>query len=107
PAAPAAAGDAGRPAPHAASPLTEPVIMRVIVTGAANGIGRATALRFARAGADVIAVDVDDHGLAASRQRQATGSSPRTRTSRERRRLRVPSRRPCAGSPGSTSWSRT
>ena len=33
---------------------------RVVVTGAGSGIGRATALRCARAGADVVAVDIDE-----------------------------------------------
>jgi meso-butanediol dehydrogenase/(S,S)-butanediol dehydrogenase/diacetyl reductase len=36
----------------------------VIVTGAASGIGRATARAFADGGSEVIAVDVDDRGLA-------------------------------------------
>ena len=35
-----------------------------VVTGAASGIGRATALRLSRDGADVIAVDRDEAGLA-------------------------------------------
>ena len=34
-----------------------------IVTGAASGIGRATAVRLAEEGATVLAVDVDEHGL--------------------------------------------
>ncbi|HEX7097415.1 MAG TPA: glucose 1-dehydrogenase [Acidimicrobiales bacterium] len=37
-----------------------------IITGAANGIGRATALRFAREGACVVAADVDDDAGAAT-----------------------------------------
>ena len=36
---------------------------RAIVTGAASGIGRATATRLARDGASVLAVDRDEHGL--------------------------------------------
>ncbi|MCF3961907.1 SDR family oxidoreductase [Streptomyces fuscigenes] len=36
----------------------------VLVTGAASGIGRATALAFARAGARVLAVDIDGEGAA-------------------------------------------
>src|SRR4051812_35167135 len=35
-----------------------------LVTGAASGIGRATALAFARAGADLVLCDVDEKGLA-------------------------------------------
>jgi NAD(P)-dependent dehydrogenase (short-subunit alcohol dehydrogenase family) len=40
---------------------------RALVTGAAAGIGRAVALAFARAGADVAACDRDEAGLAALR----------------------------------------
>ncbi|MDR7156435.1 acetoacetyl-CoA reductase/3-oxoacyl-[acyl-carrier protein] reductase [Sphingobium xenophagum] len=36
-----------------------------VVTGAANGIGRAIALRFAREGADLALLDIDEAGLAA------------------------------------------
>jgi len=32
------------------------------VTGAASGIGRATALAFAREGANVVVADIDHHG---------------------------------------------
>ncbi len=35
-----------------------------VVTGAASGIGRASALKFAEEGASVLAVDVDEQGLA-------------------------------------------
>ena len=35
-----------------------------VVTGAASGIGRALCLAFARAGAHVVAADVDDAGMA-------------------------------------------
>ncbi len=46
----------------------------VLVTGAASGIGHETALAFAQAGADIIAVDIDEARLAeASRQVEAAG----------------------------------
>lgn len=35
-----------------------------LITGAGNGIGQATALRFAREGANVVAADLDEAGLA-------------------------------------------
>jgi 2-keto-3-deoxy-L-fuconate dehydrogenase len=38
---------------------------RVLVTAAAHGIGRATALAYATEGASVVATDIDDDGLAA------------------------------------------
>ena len=34
-----------------------------LITGGANGIGRATALRFAREGARLVVSDVDENGL--------------------------------------------
>ena len=37
--------------------------LQVIVTGASSGIGRATALRFGRAGASILAVGRDDTAL--------------------------------------------
>ena len=40
-------------------------VQQVIVTGASSGIGRATALRFGRAGASVLAVARDDRALSA------------------------------------------
>src|SRR5512138_2331655 len=45
-----------------------------VVTGAASGIGRATALRLARAGARVLAADVDGAGEATAREIGASGA---------------------------------
>jgi NAD(P)-dependent dehydrogenase (short-subunit alcohol dehydrogenase family) len=42
---------------------------RVVVTGAGSGIGEATALRFAREGARVIAVDINGESAAATAER--------------------------------------
>lgn len=39
-----------------------------LITGAASGIGRATALRFAQEGAVVVAVDLDEAGVVATQQ---------------------------------------
>ncbi|MCA9511012.1 MAG: SDR family oxidoreductase [Myxococcales bacterium] len=50
---------------------------RAIVTGAASGIGRATALRFALEGARVVCADVDARGLDGTRD--ALGASLRDR----------------------------
>ncbi len=44
--------------------MTDFTGMGVLVTGAASGIGRASALAFAAAGARVAAADVDESGLA-------------------------------------------
>ena len=44
--------------------MTDLTGMGVLVTGAASGIGRASALAFAAAGARVAAADVDESGLA-------------------------------------------
>ncbi len=57
--------EGGRPAPDATGPHTERFAGRlVLVTGAASGIGRATALAFAQARARVVAVDRDAKGAA-------------------------------------------
>ena len=37
---------------------------RAVITAAAHGIGRASAIAFARAGARVVATDIDETGLA-------------------------------------------
>ena len=41
-----------------------PTVQQVIVTGASSGIGRATAMRFGRSGASILAVGRDDGALA-------------------------------------------
>jgi NAD(P)-dependent dehydrogenase (short-subunit alcohol dehydrogenase family) len=41
-----------------------PTVQQVIVTGASSGIGRATAVRFGRAGASILAVGRDERALA-------------------------------------------
>ncbi|MCT4355077.1 SDR family oxidoreductase [Streptomyces sp. Je 1-79] len=46
-----------------------------VITGAASGIGRATALRFAREGARVVAADVDADRLATLRDAASTGGA--------------------------------
>ncbi len=47
----------------------------IIITGAASGIGRATALIFAREGANVVCADIDEAGIAQTvEQLNATGS---------------------------------
>ncbi|MFE7836260.1 SDR family oxidoreductase [Streptomyces sp. NPDC057474] len=59
------ATEGGRPAPVATGTYTDRFGGQlVLVTGAAGGIGRATAFAFAEAGARVIAVDVDAEGAA-------------------------------------------
>lgn len=57
---------------RARKPFTDSL---VAVTGAGSGIGRETALAFARAGADVVISDIDQHGLAeTARQVAAEGT---------------------------------
>jgi NAD(P)-dependent dehydrogenase (short-subunit alcohol dehydrogenase family) len=48
---------------------------RAVITGAGSGIGRATALRFARHGAEVVCVDIDSHSAAATTQECGSGAS--------------------------------
>lgn len=55
---------------------------RAIITGGTRGIGRAIALHFARAGADVLSVYVRDTEAAASLEEQARTESLRLRTCR-------------------------
>ncbi|KFG02193.1 short-chain dehydrogenase [Streptomyces scabiei] len=59
------ATEGGRPAPVATGKYTDRFGGQlVLVTGAAGGIGRATAFAFAEAGARVVAVDLDTEGAA-------------------------------------------
>ncbi|MDX3581015.1 SDR family oxidoreductase [Streptomyces europaeiscabiei] len=59
------ATEGGRPAPVATGKYTDRFGGQlVLVTGAAGGIGRATAFAFAEAGARVVAVDLDAEGAA-------------------------------------------
>ena len=51
-----------RPASMPASIASAEVSNSPFVTGAASGIGRATALAFAREGANVVVADIDHHG---------------------------------------------
>jgi NAD(P)-dependent dehydrogenase (short-subunit alcohol dehydrogenase family) len=50
--------------------------MRVLITGAAHGIGAATAARLASQGATITAVDLDDPGPTATRWHRADLSDP-------------------------------
>ena len=49
---------------HTSAQLLSLKGQRVLVTGAASGIGRAMALRFADAGAELLLLDIDEEGLA-------------------------------------------
>ena len=70
-----------------------------IVTGAASGIGRASALAFAREGAKVVAVDRDAAGDRPDGESHRRGRRDRARPRRRRRRRgrSRPLRRPGAG----------
>ena len=48
---------------------------RVLITGAARGLGKAIAARFAAAGAEVVLTDLDDDALAATRDDLAAGGA--------------------------------
>jgi 2-hydroxycyclohexanecarboxyl-CoA dehydrogenase len=50
---------------------------RGVVTGAGSGIGKATALRFARQGAEVVCVDIDEDAAAATAEECGAGTSAR------------------------------
>lgn len=50
------------------------------VTGASSGIGRATALAFARAGASVAAVDIDEEGRRKPFARLRRAAEPQSRS---------------------------
>lgn len=66
-----------------------------LITGAGSGQGRATALLFAAAGADVYASDVNEQGLQETAARAVTRASPSPRGGpMHRRTTRLP--------PGST-----
>ncbi|HEV3129487.1 MAG TPA: SDR family NAD(P)-dependent oxidoreductase [Solirubrobacteraceae bacterium] len=49
---------------------------RVVVTGAGSGIGRATALRLARKGANLVAVDIDESSAQATAEECVVGGVP-------------------------------
>lgn len=49
---------------------------RIVVTGAGSGIGKATALRFARKGANVVAVDIDEASAQATAEECVVGGRP-------------------------------
>ncbi|NJP72143.1 SDR family oxidoreductase [Streptomyces sp. C1-2] len=75
-----AAAGAGRPAPAGRGPYAARFAGRlVLVTGAAAGIGRATALAFAEAGARVIAVDRNGEGAARTAELARRAGAPEAR----------------------------
>ena len=75
---------------------------RAIVTGAARGIGRATALRLAAEGARVALVDVDDEALAAAASDVGDGSLALRADVADEGRWPAPSRTPSRPGTGST-----
>ncbi|MFE0362672.1 SDR family oxidoreductase [Streptomyces griseoaurantiacus] len=76
----ATAAGAGRPAPAGRGPYAARFAGRlVLVTGAAAGIGRATALAFAEAGARVIAVDRNGEGAARTAELARRAGAPEAR----------------------------
>lgn len=76
----ATAAGAGRPAPTGRGPYAARFAGRlVLVTGAAAGIGRATALAFAEAGARVIAVDRNGEGAARTAELARRAGAPEAR----------------------------
>ncbi|WP_086797630.1 SDR family oxidoreductase [Streptomyces caniscabiei] len=71
------ATEAGRPAPRATGKHTDRFGGQlVLVTGAAGGIGKATALAFAEAGARVVAVDLDAEGAARTAESSRLAGAP-------------------------------
>ncbi|MBA2807465.1 SDR family oxidoreductase [Streptomyces sp. KM273126] len=67
----------GRPAPAATGKYADRFSGQlVLVTGAGSGIGRATALAFAEAGARVVAVDRDAEGAARTAERSRLTGAP-------------------------------
>lgn len=83
----------------------------VLVTGAASGIGRATAFAFAESGARVVAVDRDAEGAARTAEMSRLIGSPdawgRRWTSATNRRWRSSPRRSPPSTGRSMSWSTT
>ncbi|MFE9092674.1 SDR family oxidoreductase [Streptomyces sp. NPDC007264] len=69
--------EGGRPTPAASGRYADRFGGQlVLVTGAASGIGRATAYAFAEAGARVVAVDRDGHGAARTAERARLIGAP-------------------------------